>query len=101
MWFGEEDTRRFIAGEPFGQQTISRRNGPRSNALGDIGRRGGYSRAKGRGIQRRNRKDADAALMASRAAGKVRAGPLGCGGERGVDDGKEFVHALRRVYRLP
>ena len=73
MWLGEEDAAVRITREAGGQQTLARCERPRTNAFGDVGRRGCEAFAERCGIQCRDREDTDAALMAPWMAGEVRA----------------------------
>jgi hypothetical protein len=101
MWFGEEDSGGFVARKLLGQETFAGSEGACADSLGKIRRGGGMSCTQDSCVERSDGENSDAALMATRAAGEVCARSPGGGGKRSVDDGKEFVHALRKVYRLP
>ena len=54
------------------------------------------------GVELGDREDADAALMAARAAGQMRAGTFRGGGQRVIDNGEKRMHAvLSLVPELP
>lgn len=99
MWLGEENAGVWVAREAGGEKTFMRCERSHANTFGDIAWRCSESLAECRGIERSDREYANAALMTTGSARKVRAGAVGRGGKRSIDDGEELVHGVALVYR--
>ena len=97
VWFGEERAGGGVAGE-VGREALAGGGGAGADAVGDGGVGGGEGGAEGFGVEWRDRKYADAALMAAGATGEPLTGAERGGGEGGVDEGEEFAHPFSFAY---
>ena len=109
MRFGEKNAGSGVTWESSGKQALPRCMRSCTDTLGDIAGRGCETLAECDGIKRRDREDADAALVATWAAREMRSGALGRGGKCCIEDGEELVQrsglslsslADRRLHRV-